>query len=108
MVNRKKLEEMSKESAAGTAIDLLDMVTAGETPAQRLERYLAQAGNPYHVRVGKTQIRLLFHDEERALPEKLKSYFLSLKNSDFSGKMRYDKGDYREGDESTPLNHGKD
>lgn len=97
MVNRETLEEMSKESAAGTAVDMLDVTITGETPAQRLESYLAQVGNLYRVRVGETCVRLRFHNEERSLPEKLRSYFLALKNSDSSDKMRYDHCDYRGG-----------
>lgn len=87
-------EQMAKERMTETA-DLLTVTIAGETPAQRLESYLAQVGNPYHGRVGQTPVRLFFHDEERPLPEKLRSYFLSLKNSDISDKMRYDKRDDR-------------
>lgn len=82
MMDRRTLERMSREAAAGAGMDLLGITIVGGTPAQRLESYLAQVGNPYHGRVGQTPVRLFFHDEERPLPEKLRSYFLSLKNSD--------------------------
>lgn len=84
MVDQKNLEAMSKERITGreinTLTDLLDVTIEGEAPIQRLESCLAQTGNPYCVRVGQTPVRLLFHNEEKPLAEKLKSYFLSLKN----------------------------
>lgn len=86
MVDKKTLELMSKESIAGRGADiladLLDVTIEGETPAQRLESYLAQTGNPYCVKVGQTPVRLRFRNEERTLSEKLKSYFLSLKTGE--------------------------
>ena len=85
MVDKKILENLSKESVAeigsDTLADLLDVTIEGETPAQRLESYLAQVGDPYLFRVGNTPVRLLFHDEEKPLSIKLKSYFMKLKNS---------------------------
>ena len=87
MVDIKSLEMMSKkgmtEMERDSLSDILDVTIVGENPVQRLESYLDQTGNPYCFRVGKTPVRLLFHNEEKTLQEKLKSYFLSLKNSDF-------------------------
>lgn len=87
MVDIKSLEMMSKKSITelerDSLSDILEVTIVGETPVQRLECYLSQTGNPYCFRVGKTPVRLLFHNEEKTLQEKLKSYFLSLKNSDF-------------------------
>lgn len=86
MVDIKSLEMMSKkgmtEMERDSLSDILDVTIVGENPVQRLESYLDQTGNPYCFRVGKTPVRLLFHNEEKTLQEKLKSYFLSLKNSD--------------------------
>lgn len=86
MVDRITLEAMSKESIRrkelGTLPDLLDIEIEGETLVQRWESYLSQTGNPYCFRVGKTPVKLLFHNEEKTLQEKLKSYFLSLKSND--------------------------
>lgn len=87
MVNRKELEEMERISREATPIalaDLLDVKITGDTPAQRLESYLTQTGNPYRFRVGNTSVRVSFHAEEHPLSEKLKSHFLSLKSGDFS------------------------
>lgn len=87
MVDIKSLEMMSKKSMteleSDRLSDILDVTIVGETPVQRLESYLSQTGNPYCFRVGKTPVRLLFHNEEKTLQEKLKSYFLSLKSNDF-------------------------
>lgn len=87
MVDMKQLEEMervSREAAPVALADLLDVKITGDTPAQRLESYLSQAGNPYHFRVGKTPVRVFFHNAESPLSKKLKSHFLSLKGGDFS------------------------
>ena len=87
MVDIKSLEMMSKkgmtEMERDSLSDILDVTIVGETPVQRLESYLDQTGNPYCFRVGKTPVRLLFHNEEKTLQEKLRSYFLSLKSNDF-------------------------
>lgn len=87
MVDMKKLEEMeriSREAAPVALADLLDVKITGDTPAQRLESYLVQTGNPYRFRVGATIVRISFLNTESSLSEKLKSHFLSLKVGDFS------------------------
>lgn len=87
MVDIKKLEEMeriSREAAPAALADLQDVKITGETPAQRLESYLAQTGNPYRFRVGQTPVRVSFQSEAGPLSKKLKSHFLSLKDGDFS------------------------
>ena len=87
MVDMKKLEEMeriSREAAPVALADLLDVKITGETPAQRLESYLAQVANPYHFSVGEISVRLSFQSGASPLSEKLKSHFLSLKCGDFS------------------------
>lgn len=87
MVDMKKLEEMervSREAAPVALADLLDVKITGDSPAERLESYLAQVGNPYRFRVGKTPVRVSFQSKESPLSEKLKSHFLSLKGGDFS------------------------
>ena len=87
MVDKKELEQMeriSREAAPVALADLLDVKIIGETPAQRLESYLARVGNPYRFRVGETPVRITFHSEEKTLQEKLKSHFLSLKSDNFS------------------------
>lgn len=87
MVDKNTLTDMERASVnkrdPGTLPDLRDIEIKGEDPVQRLESYLAQTGNPYCFRVGKTPVRLLFHNEEKNLQEKLRAYFLSLKSNDF-------------------------
>ncbi len=86
MVGKKELEQMERVSRRAAPIalaDLLDVKITGETPAQRLESYLAQVGNPYRFRVGKTPVRITFHSEENPLQEKLKSHFSALKSDNF-------------------------
>ena len=69
MVDIKSLEMMSKkgmtEMERDSLSDILDVTIVGENPVQRLESYLDQTGNPYCFRVGKTPVRLLFHNEEK-------------------------------------------
>lgn len=87
MVDKKELEQMervSRKAASAALADLLDVKLTGDSPAGRLESYLAQVGNPYRFRVGKTPVRVIFHSEEKPLREKLKSHFLSLKSGNFS------------------------
>lgn len=86
MVGKKELEQMeriSRETAPIALADLLDVTITGDTPAQRLESYLAQVGNPYRFRVGKTPVRVTFHSGEKPLQEKLESHLLSLKSDGF-------------------------
>lgn len=86
MVDKERLEEMeriSREAVPAALADLLDVKITGDTPTQRLESYLDQTGNPYHFRVGKTPVRVSFHNTESPLSEKLKTHFLSLKNGNF-------------------------
>lgn len=80
----KELERLSREASPAALADLLDVTISGESPAQRLESYLAQVGNPYRFRVGKTPVRVSFQSGESPLSEKLKSHFLSLKNGNSS------------------------
>lgn len=86
MVSKKQLEGMAQVSIQGvdpgTLPDLLDVTIEGDTPAQRLESYLSQVGNPYCFRVGKTPVRITFSEGGKPLENKLKSYFLSLKSDD--------------------------
>lgn len=84
MKKLKELERLSREASPVALADLLDVTISGDSPAQRLESYLAQVGNPYRFRVGKTPVRVSFQSGESPLSEKLKSHFLSLKNGNSS------------------------
>lgn len=48
-------------------------------PDRRQESFLAQAGNPYCFRVGKTPVRISFAAGGKPLEEELRSYFMDLK-----------------------------
>ena len=75
-----RLEQLSGEPSPALLADLLDIEITGDTAQERLENYLAQVGDPYRFRVGKTAVRVLFREGEKPLEEKLQSYFISLKN----------------------------
>lgn len=84
MIDKSLLEELSqvkiKEAAPDQLFDILDAEICGETAVRRLESCLAQVGNPYCFRVGNTPVRISFKSCEETLDEKIKSYFLGLKN----------------------------
>ena len=83
MVDKNLLEDMShmklKDVAPDLLRDILDVNISGDTASQRLESYLAQVGNPYCFRVGKTPVRISFNSCEETLDKKIKTFFLGLK-----------------------------
>ena len=83
MIDKNLLEEMSRVTVhdAGPAClrDILEIEIHGETAGQRLESYLAQVGNPYCFRVGKTPVKISFQPCEETLDKKIKAYFSGLK-----------------------------
>lgn len=84
MLDKSFLEDMShiklKDMAPDRLQDILEVEVKGDTARQRLESFLIQAGNPYCFRVGNTPVRISFKACEKTLDEKIKSYFLGLKN----------------------------
>lgn len=86
MVTIKELDAMAQEGITkreyGTLPDLSDVSIKGNTPAQRLESFLSQVGNPYCFRVGNTPVKVVFSGENE-LEDILKKHFLSLKSNDF-------------------------
>ncbi len=84
MVTVEQLEKMQNSSIKGvgpdTLADILDVEISGDTPAERLDCFLAQVTNPYCFRVGKTPVRISFISDEKTLENKLKSYFISIRN----------------------------
>lgn len=83
MVDKNLLEDMSRISihdvAPALLQDILEVEISGETATQRLENYMAQVGNPYCFRVGKTPVRISFKSCEETLDKKIKAYFSGLK-----------------------------
>lgn len=84
MIDKNLLEDMShikiKDVAPDLLQDILTVEVSGETASQRLESYLDQVGNPYCFRVGNTPVRISFKSCEETLDQKIKSYFMGLKN----------------------------
>lgn len=83
-----ELDKLSRLPIKGADLDeLVDLSTVsitGDTPAQRLDCYLAQVKNPYLFRVGNTPVKISFSYNcgEKSLLSRLKSHFLSLKSCD--------------------------
>lgn len=91
MLTKEELEAMARvnitEVDPSALVDLQEVKITGETPAQRLESYLAQVGNPYCFRVGATPVKIKFAPDGKSLEEKLKKHFLSLKTGDFPPEL---------------------
>ena len=83
MVRKEDLERMAHADitklAPETLPDLPGIRIEGETPAERLESYLAQTNNPYCFRVGDVPVKISFSGVEATLEDKLRKYFLGLK-----------------------------
>ena len=84
MIDKNLLEDMShikiKDVAPDLLQDILTVEVSGKTASQRLESYLDQVGNPYCFKVGNTPVRISFKSCEETLDQKIKSYFMGLKN----------------------------
>lgn len=83
MIDKNLLEDMShirvNDVAPALLQDILEVKISGETAIQRLENYVAQIGNPYCFRVGKTSVKISFKSCEETLDKKIKAYFSGLK-----------------------------
>ena len=83
MIDKNLLEDMSlirvNDIAPALLQDILEVEISGETAIQRLENYVAQIGNPYCFRVGKTPVKISFKSCEETLDKKIKAYFSGLK-----------------------------
>lgn len=69
-----------KKTAPDRLSDILNVEIRGETAVQRLESCPAQTDSPYCFRVGDTPVRISFQTCGETLEQKIKSYFLGLKN----------------------------
>ena len=65
--------------------DLVDIKTVHIDPElsqqERIEGYLAQIKNPHRFLVGDCIVNLRFEEDGAALRDRLKNYFISLKNA---------------------------
>jgi len=50
-----------------------------QSAVQRMESYLEQIKNPYLFLCGDTAVRVRFEPDEKALTNRLKNYFISIK-----------------------------
>ena len=80
---RPEISEITPEKL----IDISDVTIAGTTAAERLESFLSQMGNPYHYRVGKTAVHISFAPGAAPLEDKLKAYFMGLKQKAFGAQI---------------------
>ena len=59
--------------------DLREVAISGDTAGERMERCLAQLGNPHCIRVGDTPVRLTFQENGVTLEQRLRAYLMGLK-----------------------------
>lgn len=84
MTELEKLEHPETDAVAPEKlVDLSDVAVVGERAAERLESFLNQVSNPYDYRVGKTRVHLSFAPDAAPLADKLKAYFIGLKQQAF-------------------------
>lgn len=78
-----ELDKLADISANALEIDSLSNILEadidGATAAERLTSLVGQISNPYCFKVGKTPVRIMFKPGEKPIEEKLRAYFLSLK-----------------------------
>lgn len=91
MIDREQLDKMKDIEAGGIApeelVDLAEVKVTGETAAERLESFLSQIRNPYCCKVGKTPVRFSFVLGAAPLEDKLKAYFVGLKQNAFGAQI---------------------
>lgn len=68
-------------------VDISDVTIVGTTAAERLESLLSQISNPYYYRVGKTRVHISFAPDTAPLEDKLKEYFIALKQNAFGAQI---------------------
>lgn len=84
-MTRCELDKLADISANAFEIDgLSDILKAdirGANAIDRLTSMIDQINNPYCFKVGKRPVRIMFKQGERSIEEKLRTHFLSLKQS---------------------------
>lgn len=68
-------------------VDISDVAIVGTTAAERLESLLSQISNPYYYKVGKTTVHISFAPDAAPLEDKLKAYFIALKQNTFGAQI---------------------
>lgn len=91
MIDMTQLEQLEHPDASAIApenlVDLADVTIEGTTAAERLESFLSQIKNPYHYKVGKTTVHISFVPGAPPLEDKLKTYFMGLKQNAFGAQI---------------------
>lgn len=67
--------------------DIADVAITGTTAEERLESLLSQLSNPYCYQVGKTTVHISFAPDAAPLADKLKAYFIGLKQGAFGAPL---------------------
>lgn len=74
-------------TAPGKPVDISDVTIAGATAAERLKSFLDQVSNPYCYKVGKMTVHISFAPGAAPLEDKLKAYFIGLKQNAFGAQI---------------------
>lgn len=92
MVSLEQLDKMKYaeigEGASSPLVDIRDVCIEGQTYEKRLCSFLSQVVNPYCYKVGDTPVRISFLPEGKPLEEKLKTYFLFIKQNTFGAQIK--------------------
>lgn len=75
------LRTAAKQATPAPLADIQAVEVYGEQPAERLECYLSQMGNPYYFRVGSVLVQVSFLSDGKPRSERLKAYFTALKTT---------------------------
>lgn len=91
MIGMAELEKMKCPEISTIApeklTDISGVTIVGTTAAERLESLLSQVSNPYYYRVGKMRIHISFAPGAAPLEDKLKAYFIALKQNAFGAQI---------------------
>ena len=91
MIDLTQLEQLKNPETGAIAfeklVDISDVAIVGTTAAERLESLLSQISNPYYYRVGKTRVHISFASDAVLLEDKLKAYFIGLKQNTFGAQI---------------------
>ena len=79
-------ERIEAESAAHEPVDLAEVGITGMTAAERSESFLSQTSDPYCYKVGKTTVHISFAPDAAPLEDKLRAYFMGLKQKAFGAQ----------------------
>ena len=83
MLSKERLEELAATGDFSIApeqlTDVQEILIHGDSPCERLQNFVLQAGNPYCFRVGNMPVHISFVGTG-TLEEHLRNYFSMLKN----------------------------